>query len=101
MENIRPLHDRVLVRKIAPPKVSQGGIIIPDQAQERDREQHLLGKVLAVGPGFKCDDGSVRHPDCEVGDTVLFAQFGKTPFESEGDKLLMLRYEHVHAVVTD
>ncbi len=96
---LRPLHDRVFVRRVEPPKKTAGGIIIPATAKDRNETFH--GEVLAVGPGFLMDNGKTRYSDCKVGDHVLFSQFGKTRLTFEDKPLLALRYEHVHAIVDD
>lgn len=95
---LRPLHDRVFVYRVkAPEKV--GLVIIPATVKERNKT--LLGKVVAVGAGFRMDNGKIRYAEAKVGDHVLFSQFGKTRLTWNGEELLALRHEHQHAIVDD
>ena len=93
---IRPLHDRVLVKRIEPgDKTSAGGIIIPDTAKEKPQE----GEVLAAGPG-KLDDNGKRVPmEVKVGDRVLYAKYAGTEIKMENDKVLILKESDVLAIV--
>ena len=91
----RPLHDRVLLRRVGEEEKSTGGIIIPDTAQEKPSE----GTVVAVGSGVRADDGSVRALDIKAGDRVLFGKFGGTDVKVDGEDLLILRETDILGVV--
>ena len=91
---VRPLHDRILVKRLGTEEKTKGGIIIPDTAQEKPQE----GKVEAVGSGKILDDGSVRPLDVKVGDKVLFSKYGGTDINIDGNEYLILREEDVLAV---
>ena len=91
---VRPLHDRILVKRLDTEEKTKGGIIIPDTAQEKPQE----GKVEAVGKGKILDDGSVRPLDVKVGDKILFSKYGGTDINIDGDEYLILREEDVLAV---
>ncbi len=93
--NIRPLHDRVIVKRMEEERTSPGGIVIPDTATEKP----IRGEVTAVGPGKILDDGSVRALDVKVGDEVLFGKYSGTEVKVDGDDLLVLREEDIMAVV--
>lgn len=92
---IRPLHDRIVVARIAEEEKTKGGIIIPDTAKEKPVE----GKILAVGKGRILEDGSVRPPDLKVGDRVLFAKYGGTEVKLEGESVLIMREDDVLGVL--
>ena len=92
---IRPLHDRVIVKRLEEERTSAGGIIIPDTATEKP----IQGKVVAVGKGKILDDGSVRQLDLKVGDKILFGKYGGTEVKVDGEELLVLREEDVMAVI--
>ena len=91
----KPLHDRVLLRRVGEEEKSAGGIIIPDTAQEKPSE----GIVVAVGSGVRADDGSVRKLDVKAGDRVLFGKFGGTDVKVDGEDLLILRETDILGVV--
>ncbi len=91
----RPLHDRVLLRRVGEEEKSAGGIIIPDTAQEKPSE----GIVVAVGSGVRADDGSIRALDVKAGDRVLFGKFGGTDVKVDGEDLLILRETDILGVV--
>ena len=93
--NIRPLHDRVIVKRMEEERTSPGGIVIPDTATEKP----IRGEVTAIGPGKILDDGSVRALDVSVGDEVLFGKYSGTEVKVDGDDLLVLREEDIMAVV--
>ena len=92
---IRPLHDRVIVKRLDEEKTSAGGIIIPDTATEKP----IQGKVVAVGKGKILEDGSVRALDLKVGDKILFGKYGGTEVKVDGEELLVMREEDVMAVI--
>lgn len=92
---VKPLHDRILVKRINSEEKTKGGIIIPDTAQEKAQE----GKVEAVGKGKLLDNGSVRPLDVKVGDKVLFSKYGGNDINIDGDEFLIMREEDVLAIV--
>ena len=92
---IRPLQDRIIVKRVAEEEKSKGGIIIPDTAKEKPIE----GKVLAVGNGKVLEDGKVRPLDVKAGDRVLFTKYGGTEIKIEGDEHLILREEDILGVI--
>jgi len=93
--NIRPLHDRVVVRRVEEERLSAGGIVIPDSATEKpDR-----GEVVAVGNGKVLDNGETRGLDLKVGDSVLFGKYSGTTVKVEGEELLVMREDDVIAVI--
>ena len=91
----RPLHDRVIVKRLEEERTSAGGIIIPDSATEKP----IQGKVLAVGRGKILENGDVRPLDLKVGDKVLFGKYGGTEVKVDGEDLLVMREEDVMAVI--
>ena len=94
--NFRPLHDRVLVRRVTAEEKTAGGIIIPDTAKEKPQE----GKVLATGPG-RIDDNGNRVPlDVAEGDVVIFSKYGGTEVKYEGTEYLLLNARDILAVVS-
>ena len=93
--NIRPLHDRVVVRRVEDERRSPGGIVIPDTAAEKP----MQGEVLAVGNGKILDDGTVRPLDVKVGDKVLFGKYAGTDFKQNGEEVLMMREDDIMAVI--
>jgi len=93
--NIRPLHDRVIVKRLEDERTTPGGIVIPDSAAEKPSK----GEVLAVGNGKVLEDGSVRALELKVGDKVLFGKYSGTEVKVEGDDLLVMREDDVMAVI--
>jgi chaperonin GroES len=91
---IRPLHDRILVRRQDEETKSAGGIVLPDSAQEKP----MQGTVIAAGKGKILPDGSIRGLDVKVNDTVLFGKYAGTEVKINGEELLMMREEDVLAV---
>ena len=91
----KPLHDRVLVRRVGEEEKTAGGIIIPDTAQEKPSE----GKVVATGSGVRGDDGSIRKLDVKVGDRILFGKFGGTDVKVDGEDLIILRESDILGIV--
>ena len=91
----KPLHDRVLVRRVDEEEKTAGGIIIPDTAQEKPSE----GKVVAVGSGVRADDGSIRQLDVKVGNRILFGKFGGTDVKVDGEDLIILRESDILGIV--
>jgi chaperonin GroES len=93
--NIRPLHDRVIVKREAEERKSPGGIVIPDTATEKP----TFGKVIAVGKGKVLENGEVRAPDVREGDKILFGKYSGTEVKVDGEELVVMREEDVMAVV--
>jgi chaperonin GroES len=93
--NVRPLHDRILVRRIEEEETVKGGIIIPDTAKEKPQE----GEVIAVGNGRKTEDGKVIPLDVKAGDRILFGKYSGTEIKIEGEEYLILREEEVLGVI--
>jgi chaperonin GroES len=93
--NIRPLHDRVVIRRLDSETISKGGILIPDSAAEKP----IQGEVIAVGEGTILDDGTRRPLDLHVGDRVLFGKFAGTEVKLDGQELLVMREADVMAVI--
>jgi chaperonin GroES len=93
----RPLHDRVLVEPLNAEEKTAGGIIIPDTAQEKPME----GKIVAVGTGYKSDDGKVTPLDVKKGDTVLYGKFAGTEVRIDGKDLLIVKETDILAVIED
>ena len=91
---IRPLHDRVIVKRLEEERTSPGGIVIPDTAAEKP----IQGKVMAVGKGKILEDGKVRALDVKVGDKILFGKYSGTEVKVDGDDLVVMREEDVMAV---
>ena len=92
---IRPLQDRIIVRRIEEEETSKGGIIIPDSAKEKPQE----GKVIAAGKGKIGEDGKVQPLDVKKGDKVLFSKYAGTEVNIEGDEHLIIREDDVLGVV--
>ncbi len=92
---IRPLHDRVIVKRLEEERLSAGGIVIPDTAAEKP----IQGKVMAVGKGKILEDGKVRALDVKVGDKILFGKYSGTEVKVDGDDLVVMREEDVMAVI--
>ena len=93
--NIRPLHDRVVVKRLEEERVSAGGIVIPDSATEKP----IQGEIIACGKGKITDSGDVRPLDVKVGDRVLFGKYSGTEVKIEGEELLVMREEDIMGVV--
>lgn len=98
--NIRPLHDRVVIRRMEEERKSAGGIVLPDSATEKP----IMGEVLAVGPGKMLDNGEVRKLQVKVGDKVLFGKYAGTEVKlGLGDKeeILVMREDDLMGIVED
>ena len=93
--SLRPLHDRLIVKRLEEDDVSKGGIIIPDSAKEKPQR----GEVIAVGKGKVAEDGTVRPPDVKAGDTVLFGKYSGTEVKIESEDRLIMREDDVLAVI--
>lgn len=96
MSKVRPLHDRLLVKRIEEQETVRGGIIIPDSAKEKPQE----GKVVAVGKGKVTEDGKVLPLDVKEGDHILFGKYSGSEIKLDGDDLLILREEEVLGVIS-
>jgi chaperonin GroES len=92
---IRPLHDRVVVRRMEEERTSAGGIVIPDSATEKP----IQGEIIAVGNGKITDNGDVRALDVKVGDRVLFGKYSGTEVKIEGEELLVMREDDIMGVI--
>ena len=94
---IRPLHDRVVIRRTEEERTSPGGIVIPDAATEKP----IKGEVIAVGNGKLLDNGEIRALDLKAGDRVLFGKYSGTEVKVEGQELLVMKEDDVMAVIED
>ena len=92
---IKPLHDRVVVRRIDEDERTPGGIIIPDTAKEKP----MQGEVVAVGPGARDDDGERIEPDVKPGDTVLFGKWSGTEVKIDGEELLIMKESDIMGII--
>jgi chaperonin GroES len=97
MAHFRPLHDRILVKRIEAEEKTRGGIIIPDTAKEKPIE----GEVLAVGPGARDETGAVQPLDVRVGDRVLFGKWSGTEVVIEGEDRLIMKESDVFGVIEE
>jgi chaperonin GroES len=93
--NFRPLHDRVVVRRIEAEEKTKGGIIIPDAAKEKPQE----GEVIAVGPGARDETGKIAALDVKAGDRVLFGKWSGTEVRIDGQDLLIMKESDIMGVV--
>ncbi len=93
--NIRPLHDRVVVRRLDEETTTSGGIVLPDSAAEKPSQ----GEVLAIGTGKLLDNGEVRAMDVKVGDIIIFGQYGGSTVKLDGEELLILSETEIFGVV--
>jgi chaperonin GroES len=91
----RPLHDRILVKRVEEEQKSKGGIIIPDTAKEKPQE----GRVVAVGTGKVLDDGSTRALEVKKGDKILFGKYSGSEIKIDGDEHIILREDDILAVI--
>ena len=91
----RPLHDRVLIRRVEAEEKTKGGILIPDTAKEKPQE----GEVIAVGPGARDESGKLIPIDLKVGDRILFGKWSGTEIKIEGEDLLIMKESDVMGVV--
>ena len=92
--NIRPLHDRVVVKRMEEERTSAGGIVIPDSATEKP----VRGEVLSVGKGKIAENGDVRPLDVKVGDKVLFGKYSGTEIKIDGEEVLVMREDDIMGV---
>ncbi|MCX7959775.1 MAG: co-chaperone GroES [Deltaproteobacteria bacterium] len=92
---IRPLHDRVLVKRLSEEEKTKGGIIIPDTAKEKP----IQGKVVAVGKGKKTDDGKIVALDVKEGDTVLFSKYSGNEIKIDGEEYLIMQESEILGII--
>ncbi len=92
---VRPLHDRVIVRRLEEETTSAGGIVLPDSATEKP----MRGKVIAAGNGKILENGDVRPLDLKEGDSVLFGKYSGTEIKVDGEELLVMREDDIMAVI--
>ena len=95
MASFRPLHDRVVVRRVKEEEKTRGGIIIPDTAQEKPQE----GEVIAVGPGARDEDGERIPLDVKVGERILFGKWSGTEVKIDGEDLLIMKESDIMGVI--
>ena len=95
MASFRPLHDRVVVRRVKEEEKTKGGIIIPDTAQEKPQE----GEVIAVGPGARDEDGEYIKLDVKAGDRILFGKWSGTEVKIDGEELLIMKESDMMGVI--
>ena len=93
--NIRPLHDRIIVKRIEDERTTPGGIVIPDSATEKP----MQGEVLAVGNGKMLENGEQRALDVKVGDRILFGKYSGTEVKVSGEEVLVMREDDVMGVI--
>jgi chaperonin GroES len=91
----RPLHDRILVRRVESEEKTKGGIIIPDTAKEKPQE----GEVIAVGPGARSEQGQIQPLDVKVGDRILFGKWSGTEIKIDGEDLLIMKESDVMGII--
>jgi chaperonin GroES len=91
----RPLHDRVVVRRLEEEERTKGGIIIPDTAKEKPQQ----GEVVAVGPGARSEDGKIITPDVKDGDRVLFGKWSGTEVKIDGEELLIMKESDILGII--
>ncbi len=92
---IRPLQDRILVKRVQEEEKTKGGIIIPDTAKEKPQE----GEVVAVGPGKRSDDGQIHPLEVKAGDKVLFGKYSGSEVKIEGEEFVILREEEILGII--
>ena len=95
MSNIKPLYDRVVIKRVEEEKLSAGGIVIPDSATEKP----IKGNVIAVGDGRALDNGTVRAPKVKVGDQVLFGKYSGTEVKLDGTDYLVVKEDDIFAIL--
>src|SRR5579875_2390916 len=95
--DIRPLHDRVVVKRIEETETMRGGLYIPDSAKEKPQE----GEVVAVGKGKRADDGKLLTLDVQVGDRILFGKYSGSDIKLDGNEYLIMREDEILGVLTN
>ena len=91
----RPLHDRVLIRRVGQEEKTRGGIFIPDTAQEKPME----GEIIAAGPGSRSDDGTLHALDVKTGDRVLFGKWSGTEIKLDGEELMIMKESDIMGII--
>ena len=92
---LRPLQDRVLIRRVEPETKTAGGIFIPDTVQEKPME----GEVVSVGPGARCEDGKIQALDVKAGDRVLFGKWSGTEVKLDGEDLIIMKESDIMGII--
>ena len=92
---IRPLHDRIIVKRLEEERTTAGGIVIPDSAAEKP----MRGEVLAIGQGKALDNGEIRALQVKVGDKILFGKYAGTEVKIDGDEIVVMREEDVMGII--
>jgi len=95
--SFRPLHDRVLIRRVGQEEKTRGGIIIPDTAQEKPME----GEIVAVGPGARGEDGKLQPLDVKAGDRVLFGKWSGTEVKLDGEELIIMKESDIMGIIAN
>ena len=95
--NLKPLGDRVIVKRLEAEEKTKGGIILPDSAKEKPKQ----GKIIAVGKGRVVDGGKVVAPQVKVGDKVIFSSYAGTEVKFNTEEFLMMREDDIHAIIED
>ena len=95
--SFRPLHDRVLIRRVEGEEKTKGGIIIPDNAQEKPME----GDIIAAGPGLRGEDGKIQPPDVKAGDRVLFGKWSGTEIKIDGEDLIIMKESDIMGIIAN
>lgn len=95
MVKIRPLHDRIIVQRLAEEERTRGGIIIPDTAKEKPQK----GKIISTGKGRITEDGKVHALEVKPGDEILFGKYSGTEFKIEGEEFLMMKEDDIYGVL--
>ena len=93
--SFRPLHDRVLIRRVGQEEKTRGGIFIPDTAQEKPME----GEIVAVGPGTRSEDGTLQSLDVKSGDRVLFGKWSGTEVKIDGEELMIMKESDIMGII--
>ena len=93
--SFRPLHDRVVIRRVNQEEKSRGGIIIPDTAQEKPME----GEIVGIGPGARGDDGTLQPLDVKIGDRVLFGKWSGTEVKIDGEELIIMKESDIMGII--
>ena len=95
--SFRPLHDRVLIRRVGQEEKTRGGIFIPDTAQEKPME----GEIVAVGPGTRGEDGTLQSLDVKSGDRVLFGKWSGTEVKIDGEELMIMKESDIMGIIAN
>jgi chaperonin GroES len=93
--NIRPLHDRLIVKRLEGEEMTASGLYIPETAKEKPQQ----GRVIAIGKGKVREDGTIQHPDVKAGDTILFGKYAGQEIKMNGEEFIIMREDDVYGVV--